>query len=334
MNREIGSEFFDVPVAYSKTGIFPDSTQWFVSGRSALKAIIQELKNCHTVSMPSWCCDSMIKPFVDAGMEISFYPVYWGGDRLVQELWLDSDVLFLMDYFGYSSPQPDLSGYKGKILRDVTHSVFSSAYSDSDYYFGSLRKWCGLWTGGYAFTRDNHKIPVKNRYNENYLYLREKAMSQKAEYINGQRRDKNYLNLFDEAEKMLENFGVDSAADRDIKLSQLLDVESIKHKRRINAEILRAAFPDWLLFPELKESDCPMFVPVLVPDNKRNKLRKQMIQKEIYCPVHWPVSKFHRLHERTAYIYEHELSLVCDQRYKKEDMYRLVDIIKTIIKEL
>ena len=154
--KEIGSEFWDVPQDRSNKRMFPESTQWFLSGRSALQAIIAKLKGCRTVEMPSWCCDSMVKPFVDAGVEVYFYPVYFDDD-LKQDVGLNCDVLFLMDYFGYTGKQPNLNGYNGVVIRDVTHSIFSSSYSDSDYYFGSLRKWCGVWTGGYAWVKDDQR---------------------------------------------------------------------------------------------------------------------------------------------------------------------------------
>ena len=69
MHWEIGSEFWDIPVSEERNDLFPNYTQWYLSGRSALQAIIKELQNLHTVAMPSWCCDSMVKPFIDAGFD-------------------------------------------------------------------------------------------------------------------------------------------------------------------------------------------------------------------------------------------------------------------------
>ena len=333
MRREIGSEFWDVPTIDQKNSLFPESTQWFLSGRSALQAIIKELGEARSVSLPSWCCDSMIKPFVDSGLEVRFYPVYWSEGRLIQEWSFNYDVLFLIDYFGYSGNAPDLSGFKGTVIRDVTHSVFSTTYADADYYFGSLRKWCGVWTGGYVWAKDGHRLHPEVANDRKYVSLREKAMQQKAEYISGQREDKGYLQIFDEAEELLENAGSQIAADRDIQIAKKIDIEIIKNRRRANAEILRSAFPDWLIFLDLSSSDVPMFVPVLVPDGKRNELRHYLIKHEIYCPVHWPISKYHRLDGKEQFIYDNELSLVCDQRYKEEDMYRMVETIKAFWKE-
>jgi hypothetical protein len=328
MKREIGSEFWDVPMIDQQNKLFPEFAQWFLSGRSALQAIITDLGEARSVSLPSWCCDSMIKPFADAGLEIHFYPVYWSEGRLIQEWSFDCDVLFLIDYFGYTGAIPDLSGFKGTVIRDVTHSIFSTTYSDADYYFGSLRKWCGVWTGGYAWAKDGHRLHPEVVNDSKYVFLREKAMQQKEEYIGGQREDKGYLQIFDEAEELLENVSSFSAADRDIQIVKKLDIEIIKNRRRGNAEILCAAFPDWLIFSEQTSNDVPMFVPVLIPGGKRNELRLYLIKNEIYCPIHWPVSNYHRLDEKEQFIYDNELSLVCDQRYIEDDMNRMVKTIK------
>lgn len=332
--KKIGSEFWDVPIKEEENSLFPECAQWFLSGRSALQAIIKELKNCHTVELPSWCCASMVKPFIDAQFEIHFYPVYWD-EHLIQDISLNSDVLFLMDYFGYSTPRRKLTDYRGVVIRDITHSFLSTTYADADYCFGSLRKWCGFWTGGYAWKRDGSSLNTGQTNDFTYILLRKRAMELKRDYINnGGISDKDYLKVFDEAEEALEYVDIAPAAERDIQLAQRLNGEFIKTRRRINAEVLRKAFPNWLIFPELTDSDCPMFVPILVPDGKRDRLRHYLINNEIYCPIHWPVSEYHRLDDKTDVIYKCELSLICDQRYTEKDMNRIVETIKMFWKEV
>lgn len=338
IQKEIGSEFWNLPPMLSKENhLFPNNTQWFLSGRSAFQAIIKDLNACHTAALPSWCCDSMIKPFADAGMEVRFYPVYWDRE-LIQEPRLDCDVLLIMDFFGYTMPAPLLAGFDGIVIRDVTHSVFSASYEDADYYVGSLRKWCGVWTGGYAWTRDGHTLTVDSADDGGYALLRKHAMQLKNSYINGyvdndgrKVTGKEYLKLFAQAEDMLEHIGVLPAAERDVQAARLLDADSIRNRRRQNAKALMKAFPDWLVFPELLETDCPLFVPVLVPDGKRDALRHRLIKNEIYCPAHWPVSAYHKLTDLERFIYDNELSLVCDQRYAQAEMDRIVDTIRFFI---
>lgn len=329
---EIGSEFWEVPIADRPTHVFPDTAQWFLSGRSALQAIVGELKDCHTVAMPSWCCDSMVRPFADAGFVVRFYPVYWQDGRLIQEASLSSDVLLVMDYFGYTAPPPALSSYRGMVIRDVTHSLFSAAHSDAAYSFGSLRKWCGVWTGGFAWARDGHQLKIALGDDLGYTALRREGMALKGWYIRGEEA-KGYLRLFDAAEEALETAGIAPAAERDVELALQVDAEVIAARRRANAKVLREAFPDQLMFREMEATDCPLFVPILVPGGKRDELRRFLIQNEIYCPVHWPISRHHRLDEATEGIYRNELSLVCDQRYSEADMGRMVTVMNQFWKE-
>jgi len=334
--REIGSEFWQVETCAHPSALFPEHTQWYLSGRSALKAILSELGGAKTVSMPAWCCDSMVRPFLDEGIRVRFYPVY-PGHGLSQVVQADADILFVMDYFGYTSDSP---ADHPCVIRDVTHSLFSRTYGDARYTFGSLRKWCGVWTGSYAWTGDGHRLCEGAEAPADYIALRREAMRLKAGYIDGgadgcesPAADKRYLAAFDEAEEMLEDAGISTAAERDIRMAAALDAQLIRFRRRENAGILMRAFEDMLVFPELKDGDCPMFVPILVPDGRRDELRRYLIERQIYCPVHWPVSQYHAVDARTAALYRDGLSLVCDQRYTRADMERIVDAIREFMED-
>ena len=338
--REIGSEFWDVPTTAVKTELFPNNTLWYISGRSALSAIIRDFGGCGTVALPSWVCESIVRPFQDEGIQVRYYPVYYA-KGLVQEPRFDCDALLVMDYFGYTGETPDLSRYRGKVIRDVTHSLLSSDYRDADYYFGSLRKWCGVWTGGYAWTSDGHSLYEGLSCDQGYVSLREEAMLQKSRYIEGftssktdASADKEFLRTFGMAENLLDNMGIKQATKRDIALAKKLDKNFIINRRRSNARILMEAFPEILIFPELKKDDCPMFVPILIQSEKRDSMRRYLVERGIYCPIHWPRIEYHKLDNcADATLYDESLSLVCDQRYTENDMYRIVDAVDAFWKE-
>ena len=332
---EIGSEFWDVPAGEEYNGLFSGDIQWYLSGRIALRAIIKELGNIKSVELPAWCCDSMIRPFTQAGINVKFYPVYPDG-ALRQEPRFDCDAILIMDYFGFSGTSPDVSGYGGTVIRDVTHSMFSAEYTDADYYFGSLRKWCAIRTGGFAFTGDGHKLPSAEGNDGGYTSLRAKAMDLKYCYINQKPGEdgklvtgKEYLGIFSQAEEMLDCIESAPALEPDITLATRLDIDYIVERRRENARILMNEFSGDLVFDELGEDDCPMFVPLLVPGGKRDSLRRHLIDNEIYCPVHWPLTDYHGPDEKTAALYRDGLSLVCDQRYGEEDMRRMIKVINS-----
>ena len=152
MKREIGSEFWDVPLSKKMNGILPDNTRWFISGTAALENIILDMKGVETVALPSWCCNCMIVPFLRHGIKVIFYSVYMEGGVLVCDYSkVNADCWLVISYFGYTS-QINYGSPSGIIIRDLTHSIFSTSQSDADYYFGSLRKWAGFYTGGYAWS--------------------------------------------------------------------------------------------------------------------------------------------------------------------------------------
>jgi len=321
MKSEIGSEFWSVLLSETENCIFPENTQWFLSGRSALCAIISDIKkqgSFQTVAMPDWCCDSMILPFVRNGVSVSFYDAFDPPQDAV------ADVILVMDYFGYSSGN-SYHDYPGIVIRDLTHSLFSGCCNDADYYFGSLRKWAGFYTGGFAWGFMNPVIYCEG--DSEYTKLRMTAMAKKAQYITGESDSKDYLVTFADAEAILENVGVLPACDRDIKIAKNFDVEGMKAARRRNAQILLNEFSDAAVFPRINPDDCPMFVPIRAKN--RNELRSWLIQNEIFCPVHWPISPYHRLSDSKQKLYEEELSLVCDQRYSEEDMLRMIETIRS-----
>lgn len=328
MYSEIGSEFWSVPRSDYTNDIFPVDTQWFLSGRSALKAIINNNK-FNKAALPSWCCDSMIRPFLDADIEVCFYSIAGNFQSILPT---DADVLLIMDYFGYSGYSKVPIDYKGIVIRDLTHSIFSKQYDDADYYFGSLRKWCGMWTGGFAWGKTKRILVDCFTDNIEFVEKRKQAMQEKQFYIEGVSMSKKYLSKFSSAEEDLDSLASICKADvRDIELARFLDVDFMKSRRRKNAKILMDTFGNHCIFDTLKETDCPMFVPIRVKN--RNELRKILNNNGIYCPIHWPLTDFHNIGVIDKEIYFDEISLICDQRYNENDMKRMIEVIRKDIVE-
>lgn len=323
--NEIGSEFFSTIITSEKQFSFPANTMWYLSGRSALRAIIQQ-NSFHTVSLPSWCCDSMIKPFYDANIQVSFYSV----NGMEQDLsGIDSDAVLVMDYFGFNGYSKVPKNYNGVVIRDLTHSLFSGYYNDADYYFGSIRKWTGVYTGGFAWGKNNDLPEPINNCDE-VIRLRKIAMEQKAKYLNGERNDKGYLSLFSQAEELLdEELSVCMPFWDEIDKIKYFDYDRMKCQRRKNALLLMEKLEPYCLFKELKPDDCPLFVPIIT--THREELRRSLIANQIYCPVHWPLSRYHQITEPDKDIYSTELSLVCDQRYGIEEMDRLAESVQEVL---
>lgn len=333
-NFEIGSEFWDVPVCETENYIIPSNTEWFVSGRSALKAIIKDIKTeitFNSAALPSWCCDSMIIPFLEEGINVEFYPVYLENGKLKKDFTgvFDCDAILIMDYFGYKR-QTNLD-FDGIVIRDITHSVFCNYDIIADYTFGSFRKWAGFYTGGFAFKKNGFLKSESRQINSDYVELRRKAMQKKNDYINRKNKNKDFLNDFACAEEMLEEFDVMSGCAEDVFRAKRLDIDFIKQRRRKNAQVLLDELSDLAIFPELAEDDCPLFVPLVIPNSRRDELRQYLITKQIYCPIHWPLTNHHKTDDKSMEIYQKGISIVCDQRYDENDMRRICFEIKSFL---
>ncbi len=335
VRTEIGSEFWDIPLTDDGGALLPVDTRWFISGTSALQYIISDVHRSvclEKVAVPSWCCSCMIEPFVNAGLSVKFYPVYAdreNGLTCDYEAVSDCDATLILSYFGYNKLNT-IGTPAGILIRDLTHSLFARGYNDASYYFGSLRKWAGFWTGGYAWKEELWNLPQPVQPSDTvFLRKRESAMNMKLAYLRGMTDEKNYLELFEEAEDFLDNCGIAGSCERDIQCAQKIDTAFIIARRRENAQTLLQSLKDMALFPQIEEDDCPMFVPILLPDRDcRDKLRRYLISNEIYCPIHWPISDLHRLGAKERELYDRSLSIVCDQRYDTLDMVRVAETIK------
>ena len=339
---EIGSEFW-----IDKDYIVDPMEQFYMSGRSALNAIILDVKKKYAaeqVLMPSYCCDSMIVPFIRNQIRVRFYDVYLDNDHKISVEIPNAEkneVLFLIHYFGAIVRKFHIQGKFSDwitIIEDQTHSFFSSFDSDinSEYEFVSFRKWFAV--SGIAMAKNTDRsLMVPDATNDKCLALRNKAFSEKARYISGAQINKEcFLNKFCEAEEILDKDSMCYLPDRKdyYRLTQhLYQKEALVQTRRANAAVLIKALEK---IPQLSvavdfnlDTDCPLFVPVLELTGQRDRLRRYLIENQVYCPVHWPTSPYHgEIPVRTQEIYDNELSLVCDQRYSSDEMLKIIELIR------
>jgi hypothetical protein len=355
MFREIGSEFWEYPAPENKVHNLPDWLKWgssnrlFVSGRTALDHIIMDIKAIQpfrAVYMPSYCCRTMIEPFESNRVNVLFYNVLAsekGGLFFDIDYTAECDAVFVMNYFGFISPDTSviIENFKNHhnklIIEDATHSLFCSKpfNSDSDYVFSSLRKWFAVPGAALVSkTKAEFVIGKPMLIHNEYIKMKIDGMNLKKAYFNSENVKKDsFLKIFNDAELMLEhdykNYAIDNTSFSIIERTKR---KKIHLKRISNARLLLNALKNQskfrLLFNDVAQTDCPLFVPLVVESAWRERFKHYLIGMEIFCPVHWPKSDLHHLTKNSKSIYDTELSLVCDQRYGQEDMERIITAIK------
>ncbi len=348
MKLEIGSEFEYVAPGREKAELkdlfFPEAEDkcFCFCGRTAIETVLADVKSIKKACLPSYCCSSMIEPFHAAGMDVTFYRVVREADGvgfLFDEIPADAELVLYCNYFGFSAdflPKEVISRVHergGVILEDVTQSLLSDvpAHEESDYLVASLRKWFPTPAGGLAVKRSGRfdKKPLGSVSRE-FLSPRCEAMRIKERYLRSAdpAEKEAYFPLYGEANHWLEaNYSGLAADGETLAWLAAADMDEIRRRRRENAEVLFSGL-DGIphvkpLFPSEK-MDCPLFLPVTVEKEYRAAVRKALIDRAVYCPVHWPKPQEGIRSE----LYDMELSLICDQRYNTEDMKRIISVLK------
>jgi len=355
---EIGSEFWidddslikdsnDMPRWLSRFG----DVVLTISGRSAISLILDQVKpKVKNVLLPSYICDSVILPFEKAGYELKYYDV----DQHLKPIDIESikssnaGIFLHMGYFGFSTNEilsDTISSLKSEsviIIEDATHTLFSKKHKpiESDFIIGSIRKWFGTPSGGFLASDKVMKFELFDSDKE-FINLRRSSLHWKFEYMkSGNKSMKSaYLLGFNRAEQLLDedikSYKIDQDSETIIKK---LDYKHLQSSRKRNYEFLLKQLSGIdgieVIFNDLGYDIIPMFFPIYVKRN-RDKLRYNLVEKEIYCPVHWAIPKQlnGHLNNITKDIYDSILSIPCDQRYQIEDMRRITNAICSFAEE-
>ncbi len=328
--KEIGSEFWTKNPNLNCD--LPGNEKHLLSGRTALNYIIEEIKKSKQIKkamLPAYCCNSMIMPFLEQGIEVQFYSVEIGSVDYCYSN--DVDVVLLVDFFGYVNFQnieiAKTERLKGKtIIYDFTHKIDRNIALEEfvDYSFCSYRKWLYCNDAVAIKHSGNFVNNSKLLFNDRYVEIREDACNLKNEYMNGLSENKaDFLKKYNLAETILEN-----DYKNYVGIPCKIDVLDIVSKRRENAKFIIDKLKNCknisLWKSDIDDCDCPMFVPIFLEKHLRDRLRLVLIKNDIYCPIHWAKPE---CVVNNGWIYDKELSLICDQRYSINDLDRMLNLV-------
>lgn len=356
MIREIGSEF-NLNISEKKS-VYNNRTlqrhcwdfAYTRSGREAIGFILDDINpNTRTAILPAYICRSMLEPFVSRGYTVKYFGIDDNFNPDIKELEsllkLKPDIILVIDWFGMDKNKEVVSltrQYSKEmiVLSDCTHNYFNDSLPiDTDFIIASLRKWLPLPDGGIAI---NCKSKFKNKleYIENsFVDKRIKAMLMKTEYLNtGEKGLKSeFRKLLSEAEGILNIKDLSTSPLRISPLSLSLlnqtDLSFMKMKRRENFNVLSTLIDREIGIPiinnSIKNFECPFSFPIIVKNN-REKLQLWLAKNDIYCQVLWPLpGEIYTNYKTASYLSYNMLSIPCDQRYSKDDMEYIAELINS-----
>ncbi len=334
----IGGEFqiavTDILNAGIKHSELPD-VYTYSSGRAALYQILKYLKQEKEVNhilLPDYLCSSVLVPVNSLGLEFTFYSI---DEQLELETssfskyYKRDSVVLVVNYFGLKDITTQIHAIRSLdenaiIIEDDVQAYyeFKKPLGDVDFKFTSLRKTFAVPDGGLVKT--NHVLPKVENPNTFGQYKAAAALLKSMR--EGNFNDHIYLEMFEKGESLIDSeleCGMSLIA---AKLYDAQEEERVKIRRLNNAQYLIGKLDKIGIKPllPLMEDHVPLFLPITLKN--RDAVRKTMFKEEVFCPVHWPLEGMDL--KRGKVMAETELSLIVDQRYGRNDMDRILNLLK------
>ncbi len=344
---ELGSEYnLDVSdLSLKKDNLFDYLREYshffcFDSGRSALREVASLVMEDQPVLLPEYICESVINCFPKE--KIEFYRIHEDFTVDVEDLknrLKGKSIIFLMHYFGRLQPKAMLEEirilaetYGCTIIEDTTHSFLSSARTIGDYVVCSIRKWMPISGGGIMYV-GNPKLGLpagkRKKSTDNRRLV---GFILKDQFLKGNLNcNKEYRKIFADCERELDRADESrEISDLNRWILQCISIRKLINRRRENAQFLLEGLRQiGINLPDYAPEECPFAVPLRVKN--RDVFRAGMIEKRIYCAVHWPFDSFRANERKQAQRNAEELiSLPIDQRYNLRHMEYLLNAVKTL----
>ena len=349
---EVGSEFdwsHDFINPLGETANLPSDYELFSTGCASLfgleKILNQKRDKKLRLHLPCFFCMEAASKLAKA------FDICWYRDLPTQKNpdfdTLDAscgDLVLAVNLFGVKSPEVWYDWQEKHddviLVEDHSHDPFSTwaLQSKADYAMASLRKTLPVPDGAIIWSGKNLPLPKASKSESDGAYKRLSAMLLKRAYLNGGNVSKDtYRQLEIESQESLDDVSNDRISAFSANVLSSLDVKQFRRRREANIKhflnlALSKQEKNWQpLFSSWENGSVP-FNSIIVCLNRevRDSLRKYLIAKSIFPPIHWPQphSGMTSNDLEAIDLSNRILTIPTDQRYSLDDVTRVVTIIK------
>lgn len=338
MSKVIGGEFEINPALLKhKKELNEDSGYYYSSGRAALYYILENITQTQpqidTILLPDYLCESIIKTVSYKNLKIKYY-------ELTDQLTLDKnnfskvysggEIVLVINYFGLANTGTQIDYIRSLdsqsciILDNVQAFYEMTNQTKANYSFTSFRKWFPVPDGALVKTKEQGMFfpKIENVFSK-YKIAGSFLKKFRDDNVNF---DGVYLSLFDKGENLIFSDLASKISITSKTIFSKLDLSSIAWHRKENAKFIIEELACLGIKPiiDFNEEKVPLFIPIKI--SGRNMIRSRLAEKGIYCPIHWSTNS--DTLSKGKEMAKNELSIVIDQRYNKQDMIRIISIIK------
>lgn len=308
-----------------RTNSFPHEEGALVnSGHGALQLILQHIDTVAKVWIPYFTCKVVLDALERLQVKYEFYHINY--DLEIAELpqLRKREYLIYTNYFGIMDRYVDFLAkiYGIQLIIDNAQAFFANPHRECHQIY-SPRKFVGVPDGGIALSPMDLEISDLP-YCKSYDICQHLLMRSEGYVLEG-------YDYFKNNEKTL---GFGSLAKMSIVTRQILhslNYETIISTRRYNYMYLNSylrtsnGFGEKICRKNMKEIVCPMVYPYYTDDID---LRERLIKQHIFVAQYWPnVLEWCTPKEIEYSLCQHIIPLPIDQRYNRDDMDRIVNVI-------
>lgn len=287
------------------------------TGRNCLEYILR-VRGYKKVYLPYYSCEVLLEPFTKLGVDYSFYHIN-NQLELAQPVSLDDgEALLCINYYGLKQDYVETLArqYGSRLIVDNTQAFYTKPIEGIDTFY-SCRKFFGVADGAYLYCdkRLDGELEQDQSWQRMGYLLKRIDVSPEAAY--GDFRDQS---------AKLKNNPIKTMSLLTHRIMMSIDYSQVAARRRDNYRLLDEALRDKngisLL---LSEDDVPMVYPFLTDDDG---LRQRLIDNKVFVAQYWPnVLQWCDEGCNDFSLTQHLLPLPIDQRYGKEDMERIIQLI-------
>lgn len=268
-------------------------------GYFSLLAIIDDLKlrkNRDIFLLPSYLCETMLKPFEIRQIKYDFYRVDSqlkpDFDHIKSLIQSGGKAILFIDYMGVSqkehiSPFIELfRKFKVKIIQDCVQVIdIKKNNIYGDYLFNSFRK-TTPFEGSVIISKAPMNIYYNRSINFKFVFLKRVAQILRYTYLNYNfGKSSLFLLIFEKAEKFYYSHKIFKLPKLNKHLIKKIDFNLLKKRHLCAYKFLETKIPNIMSF-SIKNKDFIPFGAMMI-SSERNKLRYSLIKNNIFCPIHW-----------------------------------------------
>ena len=313
----------------------------FGSGRDALRGLVAHgmaSRGWRRLWLPSFLCQEVVASICETGIEVAVYrdeptvhPI-----ALPEAVQPGRDVLFVVNTFGVRSRPAEAA--PGDVIEDHTHDPISrwAFESTAAYCVASLRKTFPVPDGGVVWSPASQSLPerpARTEERERAAAQKTAAMLLKRYYLDGHPVSKDVYRLLSaQGEEHIATGAAAAASMTTEAMLPLFPLARWARARRDNRRVLSEALAGtpWLSVLSPDDDEATGFSVVVVMDSRerRERVRRALIEQRIYPAVLWPLEDpVLPLATESVELSRRILSLHCDYRYVAEDMRRVAEAV-------